>query len=258
MKWGQRFRAAAARKAGGRAEALTPLFDHLAERYDQLWTHTAIGRAQREQVWRAIDPLFGPGDRVIDIGCGTGDDAAHLAGRGVSVHAIDPSPAMIAVAQRRGTFCAEIAELEDVSGIFDGALSNFGALNCLENLEAVACQMARLVRPGGRAALCFIGRFCAWETLHYALRLDFRRAFRRLHGRAESSLGTVYYPAIPDIRVAFSPYFACERWTGIGMLVPPSYARIPDRFIRILAVLDRYLFVLRAFADHRLLILVRK
>ena len=233
-------------------------FDRLADRYDELWTNTAIGRAQREQVWRSIDQLFRPGDRILDIGCGTGEDAAHLAGRGVTVHAIDPSPAMIEAARRRGGFSAEVANLADLSGTFDGAISNFGALNCVEDLESVARPLERLVRSGGHVALCLIGRFCAWETLYYVSRFDFRKAFRRLNGKADSSLGTVHYPTVATIRNVFARGFVCEQWMGIGCTVPPSYVCLPDRVVGALAACEPAAAALRSMADHRLLILTRK
>ena len=46
----------------------------------------------------------------------------------------------------------------------------------------MAGSLAALVRPGGRVAICLLGRFCAWETLYYAVRLQFRKAFRRWRG----------------------------------------------------------------------------
>ena len=63
------------------------VFDRMALCYDDLWTSTAIGRAQRNAVWRAVDPLFPAGARILDIGCGTGEDAAHFTARGVIVTA---------------------------------------------------------------------------------------------------------------------------------------------------------------------------
>src|SRR3954471_3886707 len=110
----------------------TVLFDRLAARYDQLWTNTPIGRAQRNQVWREIDPLFRPGQLILDIGCGTGEDAAHFAARGITVGATDASAGMIAQARDRGGFRAEICpaeQLHSIDGVFDGAISNFGSLN---------------------------------------------------------------------------------------------------------------------------------
>ena len=134
------------------AKAPAPPFDRIATRYDALWTTTAIGRAQRNLVWRAIDGLFHAGERILDIGCGTGEDAAHFAARGVHVYATDASPAMVRVARERGitaTVCSA-EELGRIGRSFDGAISNFGALNCVENLPAVAVSLAPLVRPGGQ------------------------------------------------------------------------------------------------------------
>jgi SAM-dependent methyltransferase len=241
------------------------LFEHLAIRYDELWTDSAIGRAQRNAVWRVVDPLFHAGDRVLDIGCGTGEDAAHLASRGVSVHAIDASPAMVARASARAvgatrgspadqgvrpTFTAQLLRAENVADLretFDGAISNFGALNCVEDLAAFARALAPRIRPGGRVAICVIGRFCAWEMLYP------RKALRRLPGRA----GDVYYPSVRKLRADFAPHFELRSWTGIGMLVPPSYVKLPARIVRLLARLDRMPF-LRSIADHRLLVFERK
>ena len=131
----------------------------------------------------------------------------------------------------------------------------------MRDLPAVACGLARVVRPGGRIAICTIGRFCAWESVYYACRLQFRKAFRRLRGSAPSSLGTAFYPTISQLQSVFAPEFTLLRWSGIGLLVPPSYVRLPDSVVRFCGWLDRELFrlpLLRAMADHRLLILVRK
>ena len=230
-----------------------PAFDRLAERYDQVWTESAIGRAQRDQVWRVIDPLFRPGARVLDVGCGTGVDAAHLAGRGVSVHAVDPSPRMIEVAERRGGFTTEVRAADEIAGSFDGALSDFGALNCVDDIDAVGRRLADVVRPGGYLAICTIGRFCGWELLFHP--------WRRWRGSASSSIGvTVQYWTVAQLRRAL-PGFRLERWVGIGLFVPPSYVRMPAWLVRWCAALDRMLAgvpVLRGMADHRLLILRRE
>ena len=90
-------------------------FDRIAAAYDALWTGTENGRAQRRIVWRAIDSLFKPGDEILDIGCGTGEDAAHLVARGVAVHAIDASLAMVARASARGV-AAQVGKAEDLVG----------------------------------------------------------------------------------------------------------------------------------------------
>src|SRR5690349_24724805 len=108
-------------------------FDEIAARYDAIWSDTPVGKAQRSAVWRWIDPLFGAGDFVLDLGCGTGVDALHLHSRGVSVYGIDDSPKMIEVARERGirADCCPIEHLQYLNLNLDGVISNFGALNCL-------------------------------------------------------------------------------------------------------------------------------
>src|SRR5713101_6806235 len=76
-------------------------FDAVAEAYDDAFTNSRVGRAQRDAVWEELDRVFQPGQRVLEINCGTGVDAVHLASRGVEVLACDAAPRMIEVARRR-------------------------------------------------------------------------------------------------------------------------------------------------------------
>src|ERR1051326_4126875 len=76
-------------------------FDAVAESYDDTFTKSKIGRAQRSAVWRELEKIFFHGDRVLEIGCGTGIDACFLANRGVSVLACDSSPRMVQTAEHR-------------------------------------------------------------------------------------------------------------------------------------------------------------
>ncbi|HLK65985.1 MAG TPA: methyltransferase domain-containing protein [Bryobacteraceae bacterium] len=250
--------------AANKSVCATSAFDGVASQYDRQWTDAPIGLAQRELVWRFVDPLFHTGDRILDVGCGTGADAAHLSRRGAIVHATDPSPAMIEIARERGGFTTAVLPAEQIAsvgGIFDGAISNFGALNCLDDLASFARALATRVRPGGYVAICTIGKFCLWEFLYYTTHGKFAKGLRRLRGTAPSSLGvTVRYPSIVALREAFED-FQLVRWTGIGLFVPPSYVRMRGGIVRWCSFLDRALArlpLLRALADHRLLILVRK
>src|SRR4051812_4928778 len=140
---------------------MTTPFDKIAPAYAALWSETANGRAQREQVWQVFDRLFAPGQHVLDLGCGTGDDAIHLAGRGVHVVGIDASAAMVNEAVLKGVDAHHLS-IEGIGsrpGQFDGVLSNFAALNCIADLQSVAATLAKLVTPGGHAALCVLSRF---------------------------------------------------------------------------------------------------
>ena len=147
-------------------------FDLIAADYDRMFTSSYTGKAQRAAVWQEIDRIFQPGQRVLEMNCGTGVDALHFAKRGLSVFAFDRSGRMTDLARSRviQAGCEQQVHvhqmaIEDMAqwdmGLqFDGAFSNFGGLNCVANLSQVARDLARFVKPGSPVVLCLMNRFC--------------------------------------------------------------------------------------------------
>jgi len=244
-------------------------FDSAALTYDTDFTHTPLVRALRARVWERLGQLFPAGSRVLELGCGTGEDAQHLASHGVRVFATDQSEAMLAVARRK---CAglpvEFAPLDfSISdfgfrisdrGMFDGVFSNFGGLNMLPDYQSLISNLQSLIKPGGPALLVLMGRWCAWEILWHLAHLDRRAAFRRLHpeGAVAWVGGTavrVRYPATASLRRAFAPHFHLTRVRPLGVLLPPSYLEPLTRRrvfpFRLFAWLDRRL-PLPLWGDH--------
>lgn len=238
-------------------------FDRIAAGYDRLWTETACGRFQREAFWRHAAPYFRNARRVLDIGCGTGEDAARLVRAGVEVTAIDVSPRMVERARARGVEARVMAaeELERIDDRFDAAMSNFGVLNCVADLAAMRQGLARVVQPGGFAILCLLGRFCLWETAWFLARGEPRKAVRRWRGETASSSGLrVRYPRVREIERDLAPQFALVERFGVGILVPPSFVRLPEGVVEWAARIDRRVSrtpLTRAIADHTLLIFRR-
>jgi SAM-dependent methyltransferase len=193
-------------------------FDALAPSYGALWTGTPEGRNQRQQVWDHIDKIFHAGGRVLDLGCGIGDDALHLAARGIKVEAVDTSPRMVEIARSRGV-AAHLLAIEDLARletVYSGALSNFGAFNCLADLHPVARDLARLLDPGAPLVVCLMGRFCWRETIRSWAALDFGRAVRRWRGRTLWRGMEVRYWSARQIRAACAPDFQLIRRVAIG------------------------------------------
>ena len=239
-------------------------FDLLASEYDRVWTQSGVGLAQREAVWRSIGTLVQPGQSALDLGCGTGEDSVRLMRGGMRVRAIDASPEMVRIARGRGVD-AEVCRIEDCERrreSYDLVLSNFGALNCVEDLNTLGEPLGKLVPPGGYLAICIIGRFCVWETAWALLRAQPAKAFRRWRESAMSSLGfRVFYPSKKDLEAAFAPQFRLVSWRGIGLSVPPSYVACSSSVLRTLDAFDRRVAhwpVLRALCDHRLFMFVRR
>jgi ubiquinone/menaquinone biosynthesis C-methylase UbiE len=250
-------------------------FDTLAEDYDAHFTRSSIGRAQRDAVWRKAIEVFCNQRSILELNCGTGEDALFLAGRGHRVVALDASRAMIDRASTRKETEAPTASVEfrllpteylDTlpQTHFDGVFSNFSGLNCVDDLSEVAMQLARRTSPGAQALICFSTRFCLWESTWYLLCGKPRKAVRRWSGHSTAVLNgvsvNVHYPTVREITRAFAPHFSLSSTTGIGIYVPPSYLeswmqRSP-RLLAALAALDRivcHLPLLRTLGDHLLL-----
>jgi SAM-dependent methyltransferase len=238
-------------------EAGRQYWDLTAETYDQVFPETLVGRAMRGAVWTALEHAFQSGQRVLELNCGTGIDAVHLAERGIRVLACDLSPRMTEIATQRSV-ANEVAELavfraiptEEIAqlipeGPFDGAFSNFSGLNHVENLSGVARDLGQLLRPGARLLICMIGRFGAWEVIWQLAHRSLKGAMRRLHPQFETPKMKAYYPSVRSIAGAFKPNFRLLRWQGIGIAVPPScmepWARRFPTVLKGMVYADRWL-----------------
>jgi SAM-dependent methyltransferase len=228
---------------------MTPLrpavlaFDAIAPTFDSRFGAWSSVAAQRRAVRRALLRAFPAGGHILEVGGGTGEDAAFLAERGYEMFLTDPSPAMVAVARAKlATFDAraEIATAEELDNfasnhladggqLFDGAFSNFAPLNCVLELGQVAQGLSRLLKAGAPALLVLFGTLCPGEMLTEVLRGRPHQALRRFErGAVPAKLASqdfqVVYHRQPEIQRAFAPWFVLEKRLGIGVTVPPSAA----------------------------------
>lgn len=249
-------------------------FDAVAPAFDSRFGNWGSVAAQRRAVRAALLQTFPPRARILEVGGGTGEDAAFLAERGFDVLLTDPSPAMVSLARGKlaplGGLAQIVAgeELETFAanylaaggGLFEGAFSNFAPLNCVVDLAPVARGLARLVRPGACAMLVVFGTLCPGEVLTELLRGRPHQALRRfMRGQATARLAKHDFPIVYHRRTAlqraFAPWFRLERRLGIGVSVPPSGAE-PwiSRHPHLLAAMEQFDRVasrrLALFGDH--------
>lgn len=219
--------------------AVAQAFDSLAGEYDATFTFSCVGRAQRKAVLRYASEVFIPGSRLLELNCGTGEDALYFARHGFCVTACDVSPAMVMEARKKAAnknvsdrLRFYVQATERISELlpnqqFGGVFSNFSGLNCVEDLHALANTLAPLLLARAPVLLCISTRYCLWEIIYYLLRWDPTRALRRCRGSYETKLAgvtvPVYYPTLAAIERSFSPTFRKVSVRGIGITVPPSY-----------------------------------
>lgn len=141
-------------------DAVRRMFDRIAPVYDLMNRAMTAGLDRR---WRrlAVRETVRPGDRVLDVCCGTGDLALEAERRGGRVVGLDFSERMLARARRKsGTIewvQGDALALPFPAESFDAVLVGFGVRN-LDDLEAGLRELRRVLRPGGRLAILELTR----------------------------------------------------------------------------------------------------
>lgn len=188
-------------------------------------------------VWTHFERSFHVGDHVLELGCGTGEDALALARRGITVTAIDASESMVerARAKARRFGLEEHIELEAISmelapamyrgRLFDGIFSNFGAINCVSDYATLAAGLARLLRPGAPLIWVVMGRHVPWEWAWQLAHGQWRKSWRRLEPSGTDWRGIhIEYPTPGELAESLQPHFTVEQTHPLGWALPPSYA----------------------------------
>lgn len=214
-------------------------FDSAAENYDTSFTFSVIGKMQRHFVYQHLNTFLktAPPKTILEINCGTGEDALWLANQNYLVTATDQSQKMIAVAQKKEhgeNLIFRIVAIEELSDQFptnsvDCIFSNFGGLNCLPKTELATFfkNSSELLTKNGTLFLVIMPKNTLWETFYFLAKGNFRDAFRRTKSPIIADVDgekiATYYYNPKEIVTLASPYFKLKQIHPIGFFVPPSY-----------------------------------
>jgi SAM-dependent methyltransferase len=139
-------------------------FEELKQRQSVMW-----GNGPYQRITETISDIHdvvvkrlapGPGDRWLDLACGTGAVAEKAASAGASVTGLDLAPVLIETAQERAAelgldidyVVGDVERLELPDASFDKISSTCGIMFTPDH-EASAAEVARVTAPGGRIAL---------------------------------------------------------------------------------------------------------
>lgn len=248
-------------------------FDTYAHQYDEHFTFSPIGIAQREIVRYTLLPLLHKNKALLELNCGTGYDAFALAPHVKSVVATDASPAMIEEcemkfkAQEGRGLLFKVMRVQDIGlqlSSSDLVFSNFGGLNCLspEEFKSLGADCRKNLKKGSDLFLVVMGKNCIWERLYFLWKFDRSNAFRRKKNEGvPTHLGAsrflTWYYSPDEIRKFFGPEFVVKACGPVGLFVPPSYLNPffenRKRLLKVFYHLDRIFCKFKwaaGYADH--------
>lgn len=217
-------------------------FSKQSKVFDEYYNDDDIIQYKRERVRKHVLQQLLPNSFLLELNCGTGEDALFFAQKGHFVHATDISCDMLQKLQVKlncygysNKISLENCSFTSLSclknkGPFDHIFSNFGGLNCTAELDKVIQQFSSLLNTGGKITLVVISKFCLWELL-LVFKGKFKTALRRFFsnkGRKANVEGIAfacwyYKPSyiIKNLRNDFD-LLSVE---GLCTIVPPSYMK---------------------------------
>jgi ubiquinone/menaquinone biosynthesis C-methylase UbiE len=253
-------------------------FDSIAAGYDRAFTYSLTGKAQRDRTRFFLEKFLEGRKslRILEINCGTGEDACWLASLGHQVVATDASPAMIAEAKKKmdpvahASLIFSVCPFDKLAQTFEGRefdliFSNFAGLNCVSSVDMplVSRNISILLAQFGHLAINVFGKRSWWETLYFLAKFKAGAAFRRwspfprlaVLKEGEANQEITYYP-LSFWKKTFRPLQMIEK-KPVGLFIPPSYLEAAmqkrPRFFRTLDRLEQKtnrLSAASSLADH--------
>ena len=133
------------------------MFDQVASRYDLTNTVISFGQDRRWRRATRAALALQPGERVLDVGAGTGVSTAELAVSGAYAVGVDLSIGMLQAGRRARPrvplLAGDALRLPFPDATFDAVTISFALRNVVDT-EAALREMARVTRPGGRLVVC--------------------------------------------------------------------------------------------------------
>src|SRR6185312_4094145 len=208
--------------------------------FDQLYADNKIVQYKRERVRTHLKKYIEPGNCILELNSGTGQDAIWLAQQNCLVHATDISCGMLEVLQNKiageclesfvTTELCSFTNLKNLQqkGPYDMIFSDFAGLNCTDQLDKVLDSFSSLLKPHGIVTLVLLPKFCLWEFL-LIFRGKFKTATRRFFSskgrgaRVEDTSFKCWYYNPSFITGRLNAEFKVLNVEGLCAIVPPSY-----------------------------------
>jgi len=210
-------------------------FDIYAWKYDEHFTASLIGRAQRDIVHNYVSRLSNKNVAVLEVNCGTGQDALELGSNFKKWTCTDVSGEMIRICgQKLGNRCealqSNMLDVGDrIGGKYDLIFSNFGGLNCLNQNEIRKFRdvCSGLCSENGELIFVVMGRKCIWERFYFGIKGCVRAKRREIKTGVKVNISgaefPVFYYSPGELAHFFADTYLVKTSRPVGFFIPPTY-----------------------------------
>lgn len=262
---------------------MTNDFDVAAEFYDTTFTYSNIGKMQRAVVHNYLTKniLHKKRLNILEINCGTGEDAKWLAKQDHYITATDISKKMVEKAklksQNKPNLKFKVLDVNHLDTFntdekYDLIFSNFGGLNCInqKQFELFFLNTTKILSENGKLVLVIMPKNCIWEQFYFLLRGKTKEAYRRntnnsIVANVDGESVNTWYHNPKEITNISNTHFKNIEYKPVGFFIPPSYL---ERFFKKMTPILKTLNVfeslihnfrfLSKYSDHYLISLTLK
>jgi len=219
------------------------MFDQVAKTYDETFSYSFIGKKLRSVVWSYLDSVVKHNSQldILEVNCGTGEDAIEFGKRGHNVMASDLSNDMVEIAKEKAiaanlnNISCFTSDMRNIKGKpesqkYDLIFSNFGGLNCIapNELSTLASNFAEMLKPNGRLIGVIMPKYCLWEIFYFVKKGKWKEGFRRntnksLAVRVGNEMVDTWYYSPSEFQKYFGDKFNKISIRPVGITLPPSY-----------------------------------
>lgn len=215
-------------------KAIDTGFSKVYDHYEWLNKESLIDQTMRNQVHQTVLKFIKPHSSIIEINSGSGIDAVFFAKLGYTILATDVSEGaemkinekirQLNVSNLTFKKCSFL-ELDQLHpSKFDYLISNFGGLNCSDELQKVFHSFDSILLPNAHVTMVILGKYYPWDWI-YALKLKFRRAFMRLsksdvYANIEGEKIKINYYIPKQIIRLMPSNFELQKIENLGFLYP--------------------------------------
>jgi ubiquinone/menaquinone biosynthesis C-methylase UbiE len=186
---------------------MAEIFDDWPERYDE-WFETPIGKLVREYESRLLRDMVRPGngERILDVGCGTGIFTLDFLGAKARVTGLELSLPMLRRAGRKAAGLpfhmvqGDMRTLPFINNSFDKTIS-VTAIEFIEDGRGAVAELSRVTRPGGLVVVASLNSLSPWATRRREAARHGHSIFRHARFRSPEEMASLA-PGPVQIRTA--------------------------------------------------------